>query len=156
MDILVCVRRVPDTSENEIELNRAGNDIERDDLVYSVNEPDNYAVEEALQIVQKTGGEVTVVTVGCDEDEEILRREMAMGANHGVMLSDDAFTGSDGKGIATILKSYAQKKPFDLILTGVQADDGAAQVGGMLAAMLDYPFASLVNNIEVLDGKLKI
>ena len=50
MEILVCARRVPDTSENEIELNSEGNDIERDDLVYSVNEPDNYAVEEALQI----------------------------------------------------------------------------------------------------------
>ncbi len=56
MEILVCVKRVPDTSENEIELNRAGNDIERDDLVYSVNEWDNYAVEEALQIVEKHGG----------------------------------------------------------------------------------------------------
>jgi len=51
VEILVCIRRVPDTSENEIELNRAGNDIERDELVYSINEPDNYAVEEALQIV---------------------------------------------------------------------------------------------------------
>ena len=80
MEILVCVRRVPDTSENEIELNTARNDIERDDLVYSVNEPDNYAVEEALQIVTKTGGNVTVVTVGGEDDEEILRREMAMGA----------------------------------------------------------------------------
>ena len=153
MDILVCARRVPDTSENEIELNRAGNDIERDDLVYSVNEPDNYAVEEALQIVQRAGGEVTVVTVGTDEDEEILRREMAMGASHGVLLSDEAFQGSDGRGIATILKAYVEKGHYDLILTGVQADDGAAQVGGMLAAMLDYPFASLVNSIEVLDGR---
>ena len=153
MEILVCARRVPDTSENEIQLNRAGNDIERDDLVYSINEPDNYAVEEALQIVAKAGGNVTVATVGTDEDEEILRREMAMGANQGVLLSDDAFAGSDGKGIATILKGFVQKKNFDLILTGVQAEDAGAQVGGMLAAMLDYPFASLVNSIEVLDGK---
>jgi electron transfer flavoprotein beta subunit len=153
MDILVCARRVPDTSENEIELNRAGNDIERDDLVYSVNEPDNYAVEEALQMVQRAGGEVTVVTVGTDEDEEILRREMAMGASHGVLLSDEAFQTSDGRGIAAILKAYVEKGHYDLILTGVQADDGAAQVGGMLAGMLDYPFASLVNSIEVLDGR---
>ena len=153
MEILVCATRVPDMSENEIQLNRAGNDIERDDLVYSINEPDNYAVEEALQIVAKTGGNVTVTTVGAEEDEEILRREMAMGANQGVLLTDDAFSGSDGKGIATILKGLVQKKNFDLILTGVQAEDGGAQVGGMLAAMLDYPFASLVNSIEVLDGK---
>jgi len=74
-----------------------------------------------------------------------------------VLISDDAFSGSDGRGIATILKAFVQKGHYDLILTGVQAEDGGAQVGGMLAAMLDYPFASLVNSIEVLDGrKLKI
>jgi electron transfer flavoprotein beta subunit len=157
VEILVCARRVPDTSENEIALNDAGTDIERDELVYSVNEPDNYAVEEALQIVAKVGGNVTVATVGGEDDEEILRREMAMGANHGVLITDDAFSGSDGRGIATILKAFVQKGNYDLILTGVQAEDGGAQVGGMLAAMLDYPFASLVNTIEVLEGrKLKI
>ena len=80
-----------------------------------------------------------------------------MGANQGVLLSDDAFAGSDARGIATVLKAYVQKEKFDLILTGVQAEDGGAQVGGMLAAMLDYPFASLVNSIEVVDGnKLKV
>ena len=156
MEILVCVRRVPDTSENEIELNAAGNDIERDDLVYSINEPDNYAVEEALQIRDRVGGSVTVVTVGSEDDEEVLRRQLAMGANRAVLLSDDAFTGSDGKGIATILKKFIEKEHFDLILSGVQADDGAAQVGGMLAALLDLPFASLVNSIEVNGTKLKI
>jgi electron transfer flavoprotein beta subunit len=156
VDILVCVRRVPDTSENEIKLNAEGNDIERDELVYSVNEPDNYAVEEALQIRDRVGGTVTVVTVGCDEDEEVLRRELAMGANQAVLLSDDAFRGSDGRGMATILKNFVQKGHYDLILTGVQADDGAAQVGGMLAAMLEYPFASLVNSIAVENGKLRV
>ena len=156
MEILVCARRVPDTSENEIEMNSAGNDIARDDLVYSVNEPDNYAVEEALRIVERSGGNVTVVTVGGDDDEEILRREMAMGAKHGVLLSDQTFSGADGRGIATILAAFVTKGHYDLILTGVQAEDGAAQVGGMLAALLDYPFASLVDSIETLEGKLKI
>jgi len=157
MEILVCVKRVPDTAENEIQLASGGGDIERDELVYSVNEPDNYAVEEALQIAARTGGKVTVATVGGEEDEEVLRREMAMGAARGVLLSDESFAGSDGRGIAAILKAYVQSEHFDLILTGVQADDGCAQVGGMLAAMLDYPFASLVTSIEVLEGrKLKI
>jgi electron transfer flavoprotein beta subunit len=156
VEILVCVKRVPDTSENEIEFNSAGNDIERDDLVYSVNEWDNYAVEEALQIVDKVGGNVTVVTVGDDDDEEILRREMAMGAKNGVLISDEAFSGSDGTGIARILAAFVRKGNYDLILTGVQAEAGRAQVGGMMAAMLDYPFASLVNSIEVHDGNLKI
>lgn len=157
MEILVCVKRVPDMSENEIALNDAGTGIERGELVYSVNEADNYAVEEALQIVSRVGGNVTVVTVGGEDDEEILRREMAMGATTGVMISDEAFEGSDGRGVAAILKAFVQKGNYDLILTGVQDESGGAQVGGMLAAMLDYPFASLVNSIEVLDGsKLKV
>ncbi|WP_157068190.1 electron transfer flavoprotein subunit beta/FixA family protein, partial [Desulfosarcina cetonica] len=146
----------PDTAENEIEVNGSGSDIERDDLVYSVNEWDNYAVEEAIQIRDNVGGSVTVVTVGDDESEEVLRREMAMGADNGILLTDDAFEGSDGKGIATLLKAAVEKGKYDLILTGAQADDGAGQVGGMLAAMLDYPYASLVNKIEVNGDKLTV
>jgi electron transfer flavoprotein beta subunit len=153
MNILVCVKRVPDTAENEIEIMSDGTDIERDDLVYSVNEWDNYAVEEAIQLRDKVDGSVTVVSVGDEESEEVVRREMAMGADNGVLLSDDAFEDSDGKGIASILKAEVEKGDYDLILTGAQADDGAGQVGGMLAAMLDYPYASLVNYIEVLDDK---
>lgn len=156
MEILVCVKRVPDSAENEIVMNSAGNDIERDDLVYSVNEWDNYAVEEAIQIVEKVGGTVTVVTVGDSDADEILRREMAMGAEKGLLLQDDAFEGSDCKGIATALKGAVEKGKYDLILTGAQADEGAGAVGGMLAAMLDLPYASLVNKIELGDGKLTI
>lgn len=153
MEILVCVKRVPDTAENEIEVKKDGTDIERDDLVYSVNEWDNYAVEEAIQIRDKVGGKVTVVTVGDQESEEVLRREMAMGADEGILIKDDAFEGTDGRGISTILKAEVQKGKYDLILTGAQADDGAGQVGGMLAAMLDLPYASLVNKIEIIDDK---
>ena len=156
MEILVCARRVPDASENEIEINTTGNDIEREEVVYSIDEPDNYAVEEALQIRDRVGGNVTVVTVGNEDDEEILRRELAMGANQSVLISDDAFSGSDGRGIAAVLAAFIKKGHYDLILTGVQAEDGAAQVGGMLAAMLNYPFASLVNSITVEDGKLRV
>ncbi len=157
MEILVCVKRVPDTAENEIEVNRDGSDIRRDDLVYSVNEWDNYAVEEAIQIRDKVGGSITVVSVGGGEDEEVLRREMAMGADKGILLSDEAFNGSDGKGIASVIKAEIEKGKYDLVLTGAQADDGAGQVGGMLAAMLDWPYASLVNYIEVLsENKLKV
>ena len=157
MEILVCVKRVPDTAENEIEVNSDGSDIERDDLVYSVNEWDNYAVEEAIQIVDNAGGAVTVVSLGDEESEEVVRREMAMGANNGILLTDDAFEGSDGKGIAAVLKAVVQKGNYDLILTGAQADDGAGQIGGMLAAMLDVPYASVVNSIEVLnDSQLKV
>ncbi|MFH2219788.1 MAG: electron transfer flavoprotein subunit beta/FixA family protein [Pseudomonadota bacterium] len=153
MEILVCVKRVPDPAENEIEVNRDGTDIERDDLVYSVNEWDNYAVEEAIQIRDRVGGSVTVVSVGDEEAEEVVRRQMAMGADRGLLLKDEAFEGSDGFGIARILKAAVEKGKYDLILTGAQAEDGAGQVGGMLAAMLDWPFASLVNHLEIRDDK---
>ena len=157
LNILVCIKRVPDTSENEIQINADHSGIEREELVYSVNEPDNYAVEEAIQLAGKVGGEVTVVTIGDDDDEEVLRREMAMGAKHGALICDPAFAGCDGRGIATILKAFVEMGRYDLIFTGVQAEAGGAQVGGMLAALLDYPFASLVNGIELLGGnKLKI
>ncbi len=156
MEILVCVKRVPDTAENEFVMNSVGNDIERDDLVYSVNEWDNYAVEEALQIVEEVGGSVTVVTADDSAADEILRREMAMGAEKGLLLNDDAFAGSDCKGVATILKGAVERGKYDLILTGAQADEGAGAVGGMLAALLDLPYASLVNKIELGDGKLTI
>ncbi len=138
-------------------MNSDGSDIERDDLVFSVNEWDNYAVEEAIQIVDNVGGAVTVVSLGDEESEEVVRREMAMGANNGILLTDDAFEGSDGKGIAAVLKAVVQKGNYDLILTGALADDGAGQIGGMLAAMLDVPYASVVNSIEVLnDSQLKV
>ncbi|CAN2041968.1 electron transfer flavoprotein beta subunit [Candidatus Magnetomoraceae bacterium gMMP-15] len=157
MEILVCVKRVPDTSENEIEVNSDGSDIERDDLVYSVNEWDNYAVEEAIRIRDEVGGSITIVSVGDEDAEEVIRREMAMGADSGLLLSDSAFEGSDGKGLAAILKGVVDKGKYDLILSGVQSETGAAQAGGMLAAMIDWPFASLVNSLEVLgDDKLKI
>lgn len=156
MNILVCVKRVPDPAENEIAVGAGGTDIKRDELVYSVNEWDNYAVEEAIRIVERDGGSVTVVSVGGADAEEIVRREMAMGANQGLLLSDDSFEGSDGLGTAKILAAAAKKDSYDLILTGAQADDGAGQVGGMLAALLDRPYASVVNRIEGDGATLRI
>jgi len=157
MEILVCVKRVPDTAENEITIRKDGTDIQRDDLVYSVNEWDNYAVEEAIQIRDRVGGSVTVVTVGDSDAEEVLRREMAMGADKGILINDKAFEGSDGRGIAAVLAAEIRKGKYDLVMTGALADDGAGQVGGMLAALLDWPYASVVNKIDILDGgKLKV
>jgi electron transfer flavoprotein beta subunit len=152
MEILVCVKRVPDSAENEIEVKADGSDIKREDLVYSVNEWDNYAVEEAIQIVDRVGGSVTVASIGSPEAEEVVRREMAMGAHQGLLLTDPAFEGSDGRGMAAVLAAAVRKGKYDLVLTGAQADDGAAQVGGMVAALLDWPYASLVNLIEVKEG----
>lgn len=154
MEILVCVKQVPDTTESELTLTSTG-EIERDDLVYSINEADNYAVEEAVRIVEKRGGSATVVTAGDEEDEEVLRRELAMGAKHAFLIGGPAVATSDAAGVARLLAAFCRKKHYDLILTGAQADGGGAQIGGMLAATLDYPYASLVSGIEVVpDGLL--
>ena len=152
MDILVCIKRVPDTVEDEIEINAEGTDIRRDDLVYTINEWDNYAVEEAIRIRDNLGGSVTVVTVDTEEGDEVLRRELAMGAGRAVHCMDPAFDGCDGRGIARVLQAVVEKGTYDLIFTGAQADDGAGQVGGMLAALLGRPYASIVTRIEVQDG----
>lgn len=148
MEILVCVKQVPDTAENDIELAKGGRDIEREDLVYSVNEWDNYAVEAAIQLRDQVGGRVTVVTIGDEEADEVLRRQLAMGADRGLHVCDEDLARSDGLGLARILEAVARRESYDLILTGAQADDGAGQVGGMLAALMDLPFAALVNHIE--------
>jgi len=153
MEILVCIKRVPDTAENEIEMDSTGTDIKRGDLVYSVNEWDNYAVEEALRIREKHCGSVTVATVDTEAGDEVLRRELGMGADKAVHIMDQAFVGLDGRGVAKVLKAEVEKGNYDLVLTGVQAEDGAAQVSGLLAAMLDWPYASIVNGLEVLEGK---
>lgn len=156
MEIIVCVKYVPDTSEADVIITDDGRAIKQDDLVYVINEWDNYAVEEAISIKEKKGGKVTVLTLGPEDAREILRRSLAMGADEAVHLMDDAFTGSDSWATAKILGKAIEQMPFDLILTGTQADDdGCGQVGGLLAAMLGVPKTVVVNRIELLEDKIR-
>ena len=103
VEIIVCIRRVPDLSEAEIEIGRDGVSLDDDDLDYDVNEWDNFAIEAAVQLKEEHGGRVTAMTVGDEESEDVLRRALAMGADEAVHLMDDAFDGSDALGTATIL-----------------------------------------------------
>ena len=93
MEIIVCVKRVPDLSEVEIALNREGTGLDESDLTYGINEWDNFAVEEAVRIKEQHGGRVTAITVGDDEAEEVLRRALAMGADEALHLNDAVFIG---------------------------------------------------------------
>lgn len=150
MNIIVCVKRVPDLAEAEIVIDRSQKDIDKDDLVFDINEWDNYAVEEAVLLKERLGGTVTAITLGDEDAEEVLRRALAVGADNAVHLSDDAFEGGDAFATAKALAVAIQKIPFDLILTGAQAgDDGYGQVGATLAEMLGIPHATLVTSIEV-------
>jgi len=153
MEIIVCVKRVPDTAELEVEIDSSGTGIEERDLAYGINEWDNFAVEAALNLKEEHGGKVTAITVGGEDDEEVLRRALAMGADEAVHLMDSAFEGSDAQGIATILHKAIAARPFDLVLTGaISSDRSSGQVGGMLAAMLGVPQVVLATDLKVSDG----
>jgi electron transfer flavoprotein beta subunit len=153
METIVCVKRVPETADMDIVVDKTGRDIEREGLVFDINEWDNYAVEEAILLKEKYGGSVTVISLGPEEANEILRRALAMGADQAIRLTDPAFKDSDGYAIARILSQAIKPLPYDLILTGVQAeDDGYGQVGPTLAQMLRIPHASVVNKIEGIEN----
>ena len=157
MDIVVCIKRVPDVAEADVEIESSGLRIDDSDLSWGMNEWDTFAVEEALRLKEEHGGSVTALTVGGEDDEEVLRRALAMGADQAVHLQDDAFTGTDPLGIARVLAAAIGKRPYDLVLTGaVSGDTGSAQLGGMLAALLDVPQVALATRTALTDGKLEV
>ncbi len=150
MNIVVCVKQVPEVAEAELEINKQGSGIDTEDLVMGINEWDNYAVEEAVLVKERHGGSVTVVTLGDADSEDVLRRALAMGADEAVLIQEEGFEGSDAFGIARGLYRAVKNLPHDLILMGVQAsDDGWAQVGLILAEWLDLPFASLAVDVQI-------
>ena len=153
MEIIVCVKRVPEAAEADIVIDSGGKNIDSRDLAFVINEWDNYAVEEAVRLVEQLGGSVTVVSIGPKRCDEVLRRCLAMGADRAIRLTDDALADSDARATARALGRIIKDLPFDLVFTGVQAaDDGQAQVGVMLAGMLSVPHATVVTEI-VVDGE---
>ncbi|MEM3730969.1 MAG: electron transfer flavoprotein subunit beta/FixA family protein [Candidatus Bathyarchaeia archaeon] len=157
MDIIVCVKHVPETAEAELKIDASGKGIEKTGLVFDINEWDDYALEEAVRIKEKFGGTVTAITVGPEDADSTLRKCLARGADKAIRLTDPKFEGSDGYAIAKILHSVIKNMHFDLILTGMQAgDDGNAMVGPILAEMLGIPHATMVKKIELGAGTAKV
>lgn len=157
MNIIVCVKRVPDTAGAELLIADDGRRIREEGLVFDVNDWDKYAVEEAVRLKEKYGGAVTAITLGPVATEDTLRRCFVTGGDQGITLTDPAFAGSDAVTTARILHRVIQGMKFDLILTGVQAsDDGCGQVGPALAKLLGIPCATLVTSIEILEGKATV
>ncbi len=157
MNLIVCVKRVPETSEADVTIDKAGKDIDKSGLVFDLNEWDSYAIEEALLLKEKMGGTVTVISIGGEDSNESLRKCLAMGADDAIRLTDPAFEGSDGFVIGKILAEAIRKIPYDLILTGTQAEDnGYGQVGVVLAELLGIPHAALVNRVQTQDKKVKV
>ena len=157
MNIVVCVKHVPETAEAEVTIDESGKRIKTGDLVFDINEWDDYALEEAVLLKEKLGGSITVITVGPEDADETLRKCLARGADRAIRLTDKAFEGSDGFATAKILHKAVQNLPFDLVLTGAQAgDDGFAQVGVVLAELLGIPHATMVKKVSVTEGLVKV
>ncbi len=157
MDMIVCIKRVPETAEAEIKIDPSGRDIVREGLVFTINEADNYALEEALLIKERVGGTVAVITMGPKESVDTLRMGRAKGADTAVRLDDPAFVESDGLVTARILASAMKDMKYDLILTGCMAsDDWFSQVGPALAEILGIPHATMVTKVELEEGKTRV
>ena len=156
MDVIVCVKHVPETAEAELKIDASGKAVEKTGLVYDINEWDDYALEEAVRIREKQGGSVTAITIGPDDSDSTLRKCLARGADKAIRLADPKFEGSDGYAIAKILHSVIKTMQYDLVLTGMQAgDDGSAMVGPILAQLLGIPHATMVKKLELGTGTAK-
>ena len=148
MNIIVCVKRVPSTQEVDLVIDESKKDVEKDNLVYVINEWDNYAIEEAILLKEKLGGTVTAITIGVEDDEEVLRRCLAMGADKAIRI-DPGDRDVDSFVISRILAAVIKGLEYDLVLTGVQADDdNNSMVGIMLAEHLGLAHAAVVNSLE--------
>jgi electron transfer flavoprotein beta subunit len=157
LDVVVCVKHVPETAEAELRIDASGKAIDKTGLVYDINEWDDYALEEAVRLKEKQGGTVTAITIGADDSDTTLRKCLARGADKAIRLTDTKFGGSDGYAIAKILHSVIKNLHFDMILTGMQAgDDGNAMVGPILAEMLKIPHATMVKKMELGTGTAKV
>lgn len=157
MDIVVCVKHVPETAEAELKIDATGKNVEKAGLVYDINEWDDYALEEAVRIKEKQGGTVTAITLGGDESDSTLRKCLARGADTAIRLTDPKFEGSDSYAIAKILHTVIKQLHYDIILCGVQSgDSGQAMTGPILAEMLGLPHATMVKKLEIGSGSVKV
>ena len=155
MKILVCMKQVPQ-KDAPLKLNESGTWI-REDVSYEVNEPDAYALEEALRQKEKHGGSVVVVTAGPARAQQVLREALAKGADRGIHLEDAAFVGLDAFNTARAFAAAIQGEQFDLIFTGLQSDDyGYAQTGVILAELLGWPHATIIMQIEKNDTGIRV
>src|SRR5450631_3704160 len=153
--ILVCMKQVPQ-KDAPLKLNESGTWI-REDVSYEVNEPDAFALEEALRQREKHGGEVVVITSGPTRAGQVLREALAKGADRAIHLEGDSFVGLDAYNTARAIAAAIKDEKFDLIFTGLQSDDyGYAQTGVILAQILGWPHATIIMQIEKTEGGIRV
>jgi electron transfer flavoprotein beta subunit len=154
VNIIVCVKQVP---AKDAPLAIAGNWIRESDIGFEMNEPDSYALEEGLRLKERHGGEVIALSMGPERVKQTIKEALAKGADRGIHVADDKFYELDPLGSARALTAAIQKEKFDLVLTGLQSDDhGFGQTGVLLAALLNLPHATIIMQIEVQDGRMRL
>ncbi len=161
MKIIVCVKQVP-SRDAILRINESGTWIQDRDIAYDVNEPDAYAVEEALQIKEKLveqGGsaEVIICSLGPDRVQMAIKEGLAKGADRAIHICDPAFDNLDALAQARVMAEVIGKEGFDLIFTGLQSDDyGFAQTGVILGELLGVPSATIAMAVELHDGNKSV
>ncbi len=156
MKIIVCLKQVP-KNDSILRINEQGNWIQDRDLTYEINESDQYGLEAALQLKEKHGGEVIALSLGPARAQSVIKEALARGADRGIHLEDAAFDNLDAFGAASVIAEAAKAESFDLLLTGLQSDDhGYAQTGVIAAELLGLPHATIVMDVEVNDGTLRV
>ena len=155
MKIVVCIKQVPDTTE--VKLDPVTNTLIRDGVPSIINPDDKAGIEAALQLKEKTGGTVTVVSMGPPQADVALREALAMGCDDAILVSDRAFGGADTWATSSTIAAALKKLEYDVIITGRQAIDGdTAQVGPQIAEHLGIPQVSYAEEIEVEGDKLVV
>jgi electron transfer flavoprotein beta subunit len=156
MKIAVCIKQVP-TREWQPRLNDAKTWVREQDVSYEMNEPDAYALEEALRLRERHGGEVVVCSAGPARVQQVIREALARGADRALHVEDDRLGAADAFVIAEALAAAMAAETFDLVLTGLQSDDqGHAQTGVVLAERLGIPHSTIIMEVQVQDGGLRI
>jgi len=155
MKILVCIKQVPDM-ESKFKVNAAGTWYEETDLAWRMNEYDEYAVEQAVQLKQLAGeADLTVLCIGSDRVKETMKKALAMGCDRGFHIADNDSYLKDPFAIASLIANYAKEQSFDLIFTGMQSQDrGSAQVGVLVAEMLGIPSLTTLVEFSYADGTI--
>jgi len=154
--IVVAIKQVPER-DAPVRIASDGKWIDEDDLNYTINEPDAYALEEALQLKEKNGGEVIVVCAGPERVTSTLREALAKGADRAIHIEADDLGGRDTLGVAQVLADAIKPESPDLILTGLQSDDlGLGQTGVVLAELLGIPHATIIMHVEPTGSGLKV
>lgn len=157
MNIIVCIKRVPQTAEADVKVDASGKDIIKDRLAYDMNESDTYALEQAILIKEKHGGSVTAISFGYPDTEDTLRIALAKGADTAIRIKAEEFGEIDGYKTAKVLSSVIKSLPFDLILTGcMSTDDAYSLVGQTLAELVGVPHATLVTKLEINNNRAEV